>query len=164
MALKLSLAARTYIPEWHGNRDLPPGQQVRVVYKPLSLEDLFLMQRDLQTNLLSGVQVDPQDVEALDKQYKLIKHVLCAYVLAWEGVEVDGQPVDSERLLAALPPGELGLVAEVFSAILNSSVIDSEQAGNLSAPSAPANEGSAFLAANAGESSASGSATAATPT
>lgn len=160
MALRLSLTEQVFIPEWESNRSKPVAEQIRVRYKRLSVEAFFVVQQTLQVNLMTGDGAAPEDLGAMHKRWEVMKHVLQEHVVVWENITLDDGPVTTERLFAVLHPTQMGLLSEVYGAILNASTGDEVEAGNSNAPSEPASEGSASPAATAGATDASANATA----
>lgn len=158
MALKLSLSQRTYVPEWEANREKCATEQIRVIYAPLTVEEFFAVQQELQVNLMSPQE--GETIEALTKRFAVMRYVVALKVKAWENVELDGEPVTTEQLFAVLHPTQMGLLAEVYGMLLSVATGSEEQAGNLSAPSVPASEGSASPAVSAGGTASTSSATA----
>lgn len=165
MALKVSLARRTLVPEWGNNRTQPAADQIRVLYRPLTVADFFALQQELQVNLMAAEPTGMAEVEAASRRFAVMRQVLEQYVIRWEGVTLEGADgsaveVTTKALFDSLHPSQMGLLGEVYAAILNEASGDTETAGNWSAPSEPASEGCATPVSNAGATDASASATA----
>ena len=146
--LKLSTKQRTFVPTWNGNDK--EAERIEVDLIPLTVKDLLAVQVHSGVNLLSGSTVDLSSPENTTKSWEMMVEVLKKYVVAWRGIEIDGEPVTgSEQLLAVIPTDLMGLVAEVFSHVLSSSSGTAGAAKNLPAGYVPASEGSTSVAASA---------------
>ena len=63
MALKFSRKERTYIPKWGQNDELEEKDQISLTFKPLTVEDMFAVQRSTKVNLFGGLAIDDSDPE-----------------------------------------------------------------------------------------------------
>ena len=136
MALSLSSHKRKFVPEWGDNKTLPSQEQITLQYSPLSVEDLFEVQRDTKINVMAGMQFEVEDVEAVDSHWQLIKHVLVKYTSDYTGITLDGDAVTGpEPLFQILSPVHMELLAEIFGAVLNASTGSEEDVKNSGADS-----------------------------
>jgi len=125
------LKDKKYVPEWGGNREVAPSEQIALTYAPLSVEDLFAVQRDTKINVMAGLQFDVEDLDAVDQHWGLIKHVLEKYTKDYENITVDGEPItDAVKLFDVLGPSHMELLAEIFGAVLNASTGSEEDVKN----------------------------------
>ncbi len=140
MALKL-FKANTFVPTWEGNDKLSPGEQIRVDYQTLTVNDMFAVQRETKTNLFSPQAITPEDPSSMEKNWELMKFVLERYTTHWQGVQCDGIPItDPKTVVAAMSAACLTLLSEVYAHILSASSLTETEAKNSSAGYAPASE------------------------
>jgi len=150
MALKISKKPRTYIPEWNGNRDLPEADQISFQYRTLSIEDVFTVQNKTSINLMGGFKLDQEDSQSVNNYWTMVRWVLEHYVDSVKGIIVDDaeltNPVD---VIAVLGTGQMDLLGEVFTQILQESSGKEVEAKNSQSESAPASEDSDGLVESA---------------
>lgn len=131
LALSIQRTGRVFVPEWEGNRECEPGEQIRCKYKTLSMDDMLEAQRTADVNLFKGLDVNMADRESIERQWGLIKHVVGKYTSDWEGVTVDGVPVtDGGPVTEALQANHLELLSEVFGKVLTDSTGQEDEAKN----------------------------------
>ena len=97
--------AINYIPEWNGNRSLPDEQQIKVVFKPLTMGDLLELMDAMQE---MSLDIDPENLvgtkslQANAKQVKILVetcgHLLPNYVTMTGLTDADDEAVEVSQL------------------------------------------------------------------
>jgi len=161
MALKLSRAWKTLVPSWDGNDQLPRGEQVRLQYRTLTVEDVFRAQEEVDVDLLQA-QTITQPSTSQRQYWKFMRYLLERYTQEWEGVEVDGKALATGAEVAeAAGMSSMGLFGEIVGRIVSESTGTEDEAKNSDGQSAPESSGSATTASAASPNSSEMPATAA---
>ena len=143
MALTFSRRDRVFIPTWRGNDKVGEGERIQVSYRPLSVADMFVVQRETKVNLFGGFEVNPANIEAFQQYWGLVSYVLEHHTSEYRNITVDGVPVQTAKeLLEAAQVPHMELIAEVFNRVVMESMGTGEQAKNSGPDSAPENAGS----------------------
>jgi len=147
VGLTIKREGRVFVPTWNGN--LAEDEQIRCKYRTLTMGDMLEVQRTVDVNLFTGIQVDMEDRESVEKQWDLIKYVLDKYTSDWEAINVDGTPLTmGEQVTNGLQANHLELLAEVFAKILQDSLGTGDESKNSDAESEPLNSGSVTTVEN----------------
>ena len=143
MALTFSRRDRVFIPTWRGNAEQGEGERIQVSYRPLTVADMFVVQRETKVNLFGGFEVNPADIEAFSKYWGLVSYVLENYTSEYRNIAVDGVPIQAAKeLLEAAQVPHMELIAEVFNRVVMESMGTGEQAKNSEPDSEPESAGS----------------------
>lgn len=138
MALKFSRKERTYIPKWGQNDELLEEEQISLTFKPLTVEDMFSVQRATKVNLFGGLSVDEDDPESFAKYWTLLKEVLTTYTSNYKNVIVDDTELtDPASVIDALGADHMDLINDIFNHVVSVSTGTNEEAKNLEAESGP---------------------------
>ena len=136
MARKFSRNERTYIPKWGQNDELPENEQISLTFKPLTVEDMFTVQKATKVNLFGGLSVDEDDPESFNKYWKLLKEVLTVYTSNYKNVIVDDVELsDPLSVVEALGADHMDLINDIFNHVVSVSTGTNEEAKNLEAES-----------------------------
>ena len=130
MALKFSRKERTYIPKWADNDKEPENDQISVDFKPLTVEDMFIVQKETKANLFGGMDIDREDPESFEMYWNVVKTIIGKYTSNWKNIIIDDQEVsDPTQVIEALGTGEMELLNEVFNHIIedSSGTVDEEK-------------------------------------
>ena len=147
MALKFSRKERTYIPKWGQNDELPENEQISLTFKPLTVEDMFTVQKATKVNLFGGLSVDEDDPDSFNKYWKLLKEVLTVYTSNYKNVIVDdAELTDPSSVVEALGADHMDLVNDIFNHVVSVSTGTNEEAKNSEAESGPTALASASIA------------------
>ena len=147
MALILSRKERTFVPVWQGNDQLPEGEQIQLDPHTLTVGDMFALQRETGVNLLGGLEVDIQNVEAMEQYWKMLQAVLGDYTSNYKNIEVDGVEVtEPGKVLELLQVNHMELLAEIFNYVIAQSTGSNAEAKNSDTPSEPTKEESVTTA------------------
>lgn len=150
MALKISRKERTYIPKWGQNDTLPEEERLSLTFKPLTVEDMFAVQKSTKVNLFGGLAVDEKDPESFNKYWLLLKEVLIKYTSDYKNIIVDDSELtDPTSVIDALGADHMDLVNEIFNHIVSVSTGTNEEAKNLEAESGHIALDSASIVENA---------------
>ena len=150
MALKFSRKERTYIPKWGQNDELPEDDQISLSFKPLTVEDMFAVQRATKVNLFGGLVIDEKDPDSFDKYWQLLREVIVTYTSNYKNIIVDDSEVsDPGSVIDALGADHMDLINEIFNHVVTVSTGTNEEAKNLEAESGPTAQDSALSVENA---------------
>lgn len=138
MAIKIERDEEVYVPKWNGNDALPPEQQIRMSYRRVTVKDFFRLQRSAGVNLMTGMAVNLESIEAIDRHWSLMEAVIATQATAFSGIEIAGKAItDPAQVVERLGYGYLGLIAECVSEIMANAVGTADDAKNSSPDSEP---------------------------
>jgi hypothetical protein len=147
LALKFSRKERTYIPEWANNKELDEKEQISVNFTPLTVEDMFKVQRETKADLFGGMDLSEEDPESFQKYWAVLRCILVEYTASWKNIIVDDVELTSpSEVLSALGTGEMELLNEVFKKIIEASSGTKEEEKNSDAGSGATSSDSATTA------------------
>lgn len=150
MALRLIRAWREIVPHWNGNDLLPKGEQIRLRYRTLTVEDVFRAQEEIGINLMAVQDLSVQDLETQAKYWRFMRHVLAKYTSEWSGVEADGAALsDGGAVADNIGMGAMDLMGEVVNQIVSESMGTEAEAKNSAGQSVPESSGSGTTAESA---------------
>lgn len=147
MALKLTRAARPFVPEWNGNVSLPQSDQVRLKYRTLTVEDVFRAHEEVDIDMLDPGAIAKQDMKTQKQHWRFLRHILINYTQEWEGVEIDGEKrTTGQEVVDAAGMNLMDLFGEITTKIINDSLGTEVEAKNSGGQSAPESLGSGTTA------------------
>lgn len=138
MALRLSTKPRVCIPKWAENDKVPVSDQIRCEFNPLTIEDVFNLQRSTKVNIFGGMQVDANNAESFEQYWTLIKAVISEYTKNYKNVFVDDEEItEGPRIAEVLRAEAIELLAEIFNAVMAESTGTQDDEKNSESESEP---------------------------
>jgi hypothetical protein len=122
LALKFSRKERTYIPKWADNDKCDEVDQISLKFTPLTVEDMFAVQKATTANLFGGMELDSKDPESFAQYWSVLRQIIVKFTADWKNIIVDNVEVsDSNSVMDTLGTGEMELLNEVFNHIIEQS-------------------------------------------
>jgi hypothetical protein len=120
-----------YVPEWNGNRDLPPNEQFSCTLTPLEMNDLFVVVDALsEVGAKAGTEDNLgalENIAGIKTLVQNVGHILPKYVKV-EGIEDDTGPITIDEILKY--PVYMNLMGELIAQLSNISMPNEEEVGN----------------------------------
>jgi len=125
----------TFTPEWNGNKDLPAADQFTVTVSDMSVADMLIVVDAMAS--IQDVQADIDTGKVPADQMKAVltaaSEIMPRYCTVHNLNRRDGSPVTVEEV--AGHSRYLGLLMEIFGAMVNTSNVSEDDAGNSPTPS-----------------------------
>jgi hypothetical protein len=121
-----------YVPEWNGNRSLPPDQQITAVIKPLKVNKLLILM-DALGGMRGGTDPNMLGRAEVTKVLKEVGHLLPEHVAITNLEDGDG-PVPMEDIIEY--PIYMSLATELLMQCATVSMPSEVAEGNSASPPA----------------------------